>query len=303
MRRATFVTGFVDIDRIERSGRRGWDVYRERFKWLLNLPINLVVYAEPDHILEIGRIPRRANLEFVRTDVDEFSSPELMRALADAISVVPDANINKRKDTPLLTLVGRQKVEWLHAQAKANVFRSDHFWWVDFGIAWDGLPKPESEAAIIRASEVEFPVAADWISICSVTYVPKIIVRDRKKYYLRYWWPVASGWFGGTRVGIERMHREFLDEWYVSLGNGCAPFDEMVHGRVMMDERRECVYIPHYGDYRSCIANTFECRMDHELVTWMANRATYFGDHFESTKRWAVMRPYMTPQRWKVYDL
>jgi len=303
MSNATFVTGFIDIDRIERTGRRGWDEYRERFKWLLGLPIDLVVYAETDHALEISRMPRRANIDIIETDIDSFVNPDTVRALQDAIDRINDGNVNKRKDTPLLTLVGKQKVEWLAEQAKLNLFGSKHLWWVDFGIAWEGLPKPESEVAILRAANEEHPIRAEGISICSVTYVPHAIVEDQRKYYSRYWWPVASGWFGGKEIAIDRMHCAFVSEWRDALAHGCAPFDEMVHGRVMMDENRPWIYKPHYGDYRSCIANTFEAKLDHELILWMSNRARYFDDIEAADARFNAIRSHMTPQQWKVYDL
>jgi hypothetical protein len=293
--KARFVTGFVDINRIEKSGRRGWDVYKERFKWLLSLPIELVVYAEPDHLREIMAMPRVANVKGIEFSDDELGTTYEYEQLEAAISRIKPDNINKEKDTPLLILVGRQKVRWLKEQAKTDV-RKDH-WWIDFGIAWDGLPRPESTAAIMRAAKDGSPNPSE-CSICSVTYIPSCMM-ERSIYYSRYRWPVASGWFGGNASAVHFMSSFFEDEWTKALGEGYAPFDEMVHGRVA---RRRAVYAQHFGDYRSCIANTFEAKMDHDLIRYMANRASYYRDEGAAEARWCAMRPHMTPATWGIFD-
>jgi hypothetical protein len=293
-----FVTGFVDLDRIEQSGRRGWDEYRRRFEWLLGLPITLIVYAEPDHLEELKAMPRIADVIWRETNIAELSTPEELAKLAGCIGRIEDRNITKIKDTPLLTIVGRQKVRWLEQVSRE--FDRCRYWWIDFGIAWDGLPREESRAVIEALSSDHWTDRDNRIGICSVTYVPRHVLVRRSVYYSRYWWPVASGWFGGNRHAVRNLSNAFEHEWTQALAEGCAPLDEMVHGWLLHHDPMR--YCPHYGDYRSCIANTFEARQDHSLILWMSNRARYFGDVNEADRRFQAIWPYMTMADWKVYD-
>jgi len=143
MSQVTIVTGLFDIgrDSLNKSFRRPFSYYVENFKKLLSIDYPMVVFGDEElrHIVEARK---HAPTYFISTDLNRLRETETYPAIVAArerlrekFSMRPGVIKAPQATLDLYMPLVSQKIYWLRDVARLNPFGSDHFMWVDGGIA------------------------------------------------------------------------------------------------------------------------------------------------------------------------
>ena len=286
--RVTLVTGFVDLARLEPRPGRTWAIYLERARFLLEQPVPLVVFAEPDRASELLALrPAGAPTHFHPTTVEELvalSDRERIQACIRR-SAIP---WNPHKDTALYFALLRQKTEWLRQATQLDPFRTEHFGWIDLA-----LPKIDGLEAAMKDGirRIAQGPCSERIRFCSLSYVAESAFASRATFYAQHYWPLAGGLFVGPKDALRWLADEFGREWQAALAEGLAASDEMIFGFIAHahPERFEL----YYGDHPTILANYVDAKFSHPLIFAMVARSRADGDHSKSRLRLEAIRSHI----------
>ncbi|WKW51019.1 WlaTC/HtrL family glycosyltransferase [Rhodomicrobium lacus] len=138
----TLISGLFDIGRegLKKSYKRPFSYYLDNFRRLLAVAYPMVIYGDED-LRGIIEARTHAPTLFISTDPDTLRNTDIYPAIVAARdNVRRKATTSRILDSPQATLdlympLVSQKIYWLRDVARLNPFGSDHFMWVDGGIA------------------------------------------------------------------------------------------------------------------------------------------------------------------------
>jgi len=121
---ATIVTSFMQLPE---SREKNIENYFEHFKRLENTGLNIHLFLQA-HVSETYSPPPNVNVEIL-----EFEDLKIYKDLQNINYSLPE-NRNYSKDTANYLIMQNSKVEFVYRAIQNNIYNSETFMWVDFGI-------------------------------------------------------------------------------------------------------------------------------------------------------------------------
>jgi hypothetical protein len=241
----TVVTCLFDLASREAPGTRH-DVaqYLEWGEFVLALDADLVCFTEPS--IEPTIRSRREHhgllerTEMVECTLESLSSYGLLERATEARLQNPLLNGDPVKDTPLHTVLTWGKLELLTRAIERNPFATDHFAWVDFGIA--KVAKTDHH----RQDEV-FAETPDAVRLLQMRPLDLTSLEDTAHHLSYRRGHFAAGLISGHADRLREFCQAAGDELERALAASFAPLDEQLLELVVA--RRPELFSFHHGDY------------------------------------------------------
>jgi hypothetical protein len=243
MRHPTLVTGLFDLGRggaVEELGAgfiRPFETYLDSFAALLALDAPMSIYIDPRHEYVVWQHRRRDNTRVFHRTADSFRSEfpfyhrvqeirrdPSWRSRAGWLGESPQANL------ALYNPMVMSKMGMLHDQSIINPFATEHFLWVDGGLASTcgaALGDPRWPARIV-------PLLRRFLFLCFPYedggeihgFDRAAIARLARTDHVR--WVARGGLFGGERTAIAAANRLYYRLLEASLAQGEMGTEESI---------------------------------------------------------------------------
>lgn len=239
----TFVTGLFDLGRgsvvenLSAYNVRPFEAYLENFAQLLQVAVPMSIYIEPRYEAFVWEHRRRDNTrifcrstetfrsEFPFFDkVQEIRRDPAWRARAGWLAESPQANLE------LYNPMVMSKMGMLHDQSIINPFGTEHFLWVDAGLAatcgaYLGDPR--------WVARIE-PLLRKFLFLCFPYegageihgFARPAMARFARTDHVR--WVARGGLFGGQKAAIARANRQYYRLLELSLEQGEMGTEESI---------------------------------------------------------------------------
>jgi predicted O-methyltransferase YrrM len=231
--------------------------YMQHANMTMALPINLVVFCDPDSkpALEAMRPAHlKAKTHWI---VMEFGDFELVQANYEFIAATREAKGYKAdpRNTVSYYLFCMLRYVMLQQAMAENVFGSTHFSWVNICIERMGWK-----------SGVVFPLVwsefRDKFSTCYIDYQPRKFLANLEEYYRWGRCGMCSGFFTGSKHYMSAFCEAVLTKFAEMTARGLGHADEQLFSLVFFDHPD--IFEFYLGDYTEMIVN----------YGWVRNRAS-----------------------------
>lgn len=255
---ATFVTALFDLGKRENNGkRRQIDEYLHHGQFLLEQPINLIIFADPELAPDIWYIRRKKDL-LAQTCLITFpleQSPyySLLAEIAAARKKNPTINNNEMKNTPLYTVVGWTKFHLLRQACQDNPFNSTHFAWIDFGLAH------VADTSFVEEDK-PFNITIDKVRLLHMRSFKPAEVNNKDFWARHIFGNICAGYITAGRSQMLQFCHHFdriSREW---LAVGYAPLEDHFFPVIILAQPD--LFDFYYGDYKSLLSNYKHLRQD-----------------------------------------
>lgn len=235
----TLVTGLLDLGRgrLAPTFQRSFEDYRRSFRQLLEMPVPIVAYVDPNLADFVRSARGDAPTHVVSTRLEDLEALGLFdavqrirtqrtwRAQAAWLEQSPQGQL------PHYNPMVFSKLPWLAEQARANRFSTSHFAWIDAGItrtvSHEMLKRPDVGRALAARLERLLFLCYPYRGAAEIHGFPRAaMARLCQTPYVE--WVARGGFFGGRRDYIEtaaRIYEALLED---SLGRGLMGTEESV---------------------------------------------------------------------------
>jgi hypothetical protein len=122
----TFVTAFIELNE-DRAGVRSVDTYLEKFEQLVQTGVNLHVFVSSLYSQHIREGPTLKKTIIELEDLDTYKS-------LIGIKYELPRHRTSNKDTENYLILMNAKTEFLEKSIQKNIFKTNQYAWIDFGI-------------------------------------------------------------------------------------------------------------------------------------------------------------------------
>jgi len=256
----TLVTALFDLGAREGSARRSIDEYLQHTKWVMQLPVPIVIYAESSILPKL--LEQRRGLEALTltkeiTLEDSKYYPYLGRIKASR-SKNPIRNANPIKDTPNYCVVNWTKFDLLQRVATENPFKTTHLAWIDAGLS--------HVADVGHFLEDRLLQPTDRIKLLVLRLFHKNDLLNLKDYLSILRGLVGSGYVSGS-VGNIQLLCQRVQTTVDNLISEFAPSEKQL--MPLLDLMYPEMFEHYYGDYKSTFTNYRTVRGDWGHLLWM----------------------------------
>lgn len=290
----TIVTAFYDIRKLEDNNSlsiRNKNNYLDLAnQFILQLPYNLVIFIEDSEDIETNIIydfiQKNRNVNYKNKTFiykESFKNTFFFTHL----NVINNLwkkfiihNISYEKDTPYYIILNNNKFHFLEKAIEVNVFNSNHFLWLDFGI--NHVAKNTEKIH-------------DWIldipdkikQMCLNPYLEK----DNEKDFFRFiYHHTSGGLFSGSKDNIKqyiqlfknKVEQIYKEDWY--------QIDEAI--MTMIQRENPDLFEFYYGDYQGIISNYLKPYHNIDLIFNGLIKTVHFKEYSFTKKIVQYLEPY-----------
>ena len=231
--------------------------YMQHANMTMALPINLVVFCDPDSKAALEAL-RPAHLKAqTHWIVMEFDDFDLVQANYEFITATREARNYKAdpRNTVSYYLFCMLRYVMLQRAMSENVFGSTHFAWVNICIERMGW----KSGAIFPLIWAEH---RDKFSTCYIDYQPKKWLANLEEYYRWGRCGMCSGFFTGSKEYMGQFCDAVLSKFTEMTARGLGHADEQLFSLVFFE--KPDIFEFYLGDYTEMIVN----------YGWVRNRAS-----------------------------
>lgn len=252
--RQTLVSCFYNLGRRDGTSRRPPDFFFRHGAYVMQQPLPLVLFLDPE--FEDWAVQDRERQGFgditrvVARPLEEMASAALVPLLS---GLACPANIDSvLKDTPWHLVLQYAKLDMVRQAIEDDRFQTEHFAWIDFGLAH------------VAKRPASFPAASGRVAILQMVAVSPREIEDRIDFYQYERERIAGGFFRGHKDCLMEMAREFEAELNAALAAGLRPNEQMVYS--LLAATRSDLFDFYFGGYPSILLNWDFIREDFDTV-------------------------------------
>jgi hypothetical protein len=298
----TLVTALFDLGSRQNTTRRPIEDYLNHGKYILSLPVNLMVYIEPKHV-DWVKEQRKDNLIVIPTIFDDLPYYQKLDQIVRCRKINPILNANPNKDTPIYMVTIWSKMTLLQDAITRNPFASTHFGWIDYGLAYmadtryaladkifNYIPtcREAKDQQILSHGEIPTCREAKDQQILSHGEIPNKIkllmlmpysselLKDRKEYFKYIRGNIAATLFTGSATNLLTFCHEFDKITQELLNEDLAPSEESIFPLIV--DKNPHLFEFYYGDYSGILANYRYHRINFTLINKALKHCIKNGD-------------------------
>lgn len=245
----TWVTSFYDLSTIENNDkRRSKEEYLEYGNFVLQMDINLYIFVAPEDVQYFLDKRKEFGLSNKTTVIGQdfkqlpyYKYKNLMEAgWKQHTPVFP------HKLTVYYSMLMWCKPEFIGRTIVDNVFNSDHFGWIDFGLTHF------TGTSYVPNLNVGY---SNKIKMMQINYFsPKTVdVSKNKRHYQLILDHIAGTLFCGRADYLEKFIMFFNHKVLSALQDGYVPTDEPLYPLIIMEHPE--LFELYYGDFRYLLTN------------------------------------------------
>jgi hypothetical protein len=243
----TLVTCLYDLGKYNDSPGKGLENYKKHGQFLLSLPINLVIFCDPEEE-EYFKQERAKHGYLSKTKI--FSIPfDQFPYYSYKDRIVENRKINKINDgrnTYLYFVLVSSKFFMIDTIINHNPFKSEYFGWIDFGV---GHTVGRFTHQIVRSLQVY----REKCSFCYINYTPEHIMKNNKDYYYFGRCGTACGFFTGNKNNMKQLCDNFNKKWIETVESGFGHAEEQIIPLLYIENPD--IFEFYFGDYVDLFAN------------------------------------------------
>jgi len=277
----TFVTAFFQVRKKENNPF--WndkenkhfihtDVYLDKSKYLLETPIQLVIFTEPEFLPKIqARRPAHLPTKYIVYDFEDLPLWHLYEKMKENNKKNPISNLDPNKFTPLYHLLINHKTIWVQQAIQWNPFQSEYFGWIDFRAF--GL------SPIERTEFMGFKFHSHLVHQMQMAYTSLDEVKNKKEYYKCMRGKVSATFWVGHHMNLYRFCQLANQEFIKAVNEfEYSPTEEMVYGVVAAEN--PSLFHPYFGDYIDALSNFNAPIRNYYLAINYLNKSYKHGTHY-----------------------
>jgi tetratricopeptide (TPR) repeat protein/predicted GH43/DUF377 family glycosyl hydrolase len=223
--RLTIVTCLFDLATRDGTKRRSVDEYLKLGEFVFALDQDIVFFIDPSiadavhaRRLAYGKLERTVIIPVALEDLECWRHKVAVDSLPMPDGCRPD------KDTANFTVLTWAKFELLQKALARDPFKSTHFAWMDFGIAY-----------MADTEMLPFDAPSDLVSLLVLQPFDADYVRS-PDYWKRLQQNVAATYFVGSRENIARITQAFWQAVELALSIGYRPLEQEILTYLVVQE-------------------------------------------------------------------
>lgn len=296
----TIVTAFYNIRKMENNAlckSRGEEEYLELAnQFILKLPYNLIIFIDDsedsNNIFEyIQKNRSNKNKTYIyRESFFKTYFYSYFGKISELREKFIIQNRNYHHESPYYIILNNNKFHFLEKAIELNIFKSNHFLWLDFGINH-----------VAQNSEI----IHKWINhlpdkikqMCLNPYLEK----DNQKDFFRFiYHHTSGGLFSGSKENImkyiqlfkQKVDQIYKEEWY--------QIDEAI--MTMIQRENPDLFEFYYGDYQGIISNYQYPKHNLDLILSGLQKTIYFQEYSFTKKILLYLESYFEKEENKFGD-
>jgi hypothetical protein len=124
----TIVSGFVNLYKFETNyENKKLKEYLENGKILIDIPIPKIIFIDKEFVEILPKNKWTTYIPFSFEDVWLYSNYQKIKNIENKM-------INQKKDINTYLMIGLQKSDWMKKAIDFNIYQSQQYMWIDFGI-------------------------------------------------------------------------------------------------------------------------------------------------------------------------
>jgi hypothetical protein len=298
----TIVTSFYNIRKMENNPlceSRGEDTYLDLANhFILQLPYNLIIFIDDsedankihDFILKNRNVDYKNKTFIYRESFFKtyfFSYLDKITLLRESFII---QNRNYHHESPYYIILNNNKFHFLEKAIELNIFDSNHFLWLDFGIN-HVAKNPEK--------------INDWIldipdkikQMCLNPYLEKYLEKDFFRFIYHH---TSGGLFSGSKDNIKKYIQLFKNKVEQIYKEDWYQIDEAI--MTMIQRENPDLFEFYYGDYQGIISNYSKPYHNIDLIFNGLIKTVQFKEYSFTKKIVKYLEPYFEEEENKKSD-
>jgi hypothetical protein len=226
-------------------------------KFILQLPYPLVIFTDNDECINFieNERDKYKNLTFIiKKPFENTYYYKHLNKLSELQKKFTIINGHLEHETPMYIILNNNKFDFIESAIELNLFGSDHFIWMDFGINH-----------VAQSTEK----IHEWINkipdkikqLCINPYTENI---DNKEMFQYIYHHTAGGLFTGSKENMQRYSQLFKDKTEQIYAEDWYQIDEAV--MTMVQRENPDLFDLFYGDYQGIVSNYISPLHNIELI-------------------------------------
>jgi len=254
MTQITYVTGYFELP----NTGRNFDLYLERAsKFTLKIANPLVIFCEPDTypLIKAERDKYGYLTHYVIKRFDEMEFYSYLEQIIENRKTRPRAD---PRNIPEYQIVTCSKYTMVRDAINKNIFGSQYYAWVDFGIVYS---EDNTNLNTLRAvSNDIISNKREKVKLCFINYTQKAETTDLETYYHMHGrCGIAGTFFSGSSTKLLKFAELCVQSFKDTVEKGYGHNDEQIFLQVYFEccERGEQndLFDFYFGDYQYVISN------------------------------------------------
>lgn len=253
----TWVTSFYDLAKIESNyNRRSKEEYLCYGDYILKMDINLYIFVAPEDVKYFIQKRKEYQLEHktivIGQDFKHLPYYKYKNIMTAAWS--KNTPVFPHKLSVYYSMLMWCKTEFIGRTMVDNIFNSQYFGWIDFGLAHF------TGTSFVPNLNVDY---TDKIKMMQINYFsPKTIDFNKygKRHYCLILDHIAGTLFSGRADYIEQYILLFTNKVLTALNDNYVPTDEPLIPLIIMEHPE--LFNLYYGDFKNLLSNYSETQFE-----------------------------------------